>query len=62
MAVPKKKKSSSATKRQRFAYITSQVKKLLKKADVVLRHRRNKAILEKATTAPSSEGKTVIAA
>lgn len=62
MAVPKKKKSSSATKRQRFAYVTSQVKKLLKKADAVLRHRRNKEALEKETVKPTSEGKTVIAA
>lgn len=38
MAVPKKKKSSSATKRQRNAYITSQQKKILGMASRELRH------------------------
>lgn len=62
MAVPKKKKSSSATKRQRNAYVITQIKKLVKKADAVLRQRKNKEALEKQDTSYASEGKTVIAA
>ncbi len=38
MAVPKKKKSSSATKRQRHAYVTSQQKKILGMASREVRH------------------------
>ena len=41
MAVPKKKKSSSATKRQRNAYVISQHKKILKMVDARIRVEKN---------------------
>ena len=41
MAVPKKKKSSAATKRQRTAYVMNQQKKILKAVDARIRVEKN---------------------
>lgn len=46
MAVPKKKKSSSATKRQRNAYVISQHKKILGMASRELRHEAGREKVE----------------
>ncbi len=63
MAVPKKKKSSSATKRQRNAYVISQHKKILKMVDAHKRVEKNqKSIEESAGAIEYTPAKTVIAA
>ncbi len=62
MAVPKKKKSSSATKRQRNAYVISQHKKILKKVDAEMRCEKNRERLESIAPAKETTAKTVIAA
>lgn len=62
MAVPKKKKSSSATKRQRNAYVMSQHKKILKKVDAEMRCEKNRERLELISPEKESQAATVIAA
>lgn len=60
MAVPKKKKSSSATKRQRNAYVTSQQKKILGMAGRELRHEAGRAKVEEMFPSTSSHSVTTI--
>ena len=63
MAVPKKKKSSSATKRQRNAYVISQHKKILKMVDARIRVEKNLEKMEaSASVIDYTPAKTVIAA
>ena len=63
MAVPKKKKSSAATKRQRNAYVISQHKKILKMVDARARVEKNLEKMEaSANTIDYTPAKTVIAA
>ncbi len=63
MAVPKKKKSSSATKRQRNAYVISQHKKILKMVDARIRVEKNiEKMGEVKNNIDYTPAKTVIAA
>ena len=62
MAVPKKKKSSSATKRQRNAYVISQHKKILKKVDAEIRCEKNREQLDSISSKTEKKASTVIAA
>ncbi|MEI7511428.1 MAG: hypothetical protein WCJ84_04695 [Candidatus Peregrinibacteria bacterium] len=62
MAVPKKKKSSSATKRQRNAYVVSQHKKLLGFADRSLRNAKGRAVVDAEKVLKSHENVTVVQA
>ncbi|HIQ57658.1 TPA: hypothetical protein EYG84_03230 [Candidatus Gracilibacteria bacterium] len=63
MAVPKKRKSSSATKRQRNAYVISQHKKILKMVDARKRVEKNLEKMEANEGAIEyTPAKTVIAA
>jgi ribosomal protein L32 len=62
MAVPKKKKSASAGKRQERQYQLVQRKKLLGMADRELRHEKNRAIIAEETVAVNNENITVVAA
>ncbi len=62
MAVPKKKKSASAGKRQERQYQLVQRKKLLGMADREIRHENNRAILSEEEVKINKENITVVAA
>lgn len=62
MAVPKKKKSSSATKRQRNAYVVSQHKKLLGMVDRSARNEKGRAFVDAEKLLQSKENVTVVQA
>ncbi len=62
MAVPKKKKSSSATKRQRNAYVVSQHKKLMGFVDRSARNEKGKAIVDAEKLLKTKENVTVVQA